>query len=532
MNDSSQKTPLVLLSGLLCDRFVWEAVADNLAGIADVTTFSFAGFNDISAMANYVLSKAPKKFSLAGHSMGGRVALEVYRKAPGRVTRLALLNTGVHSLKDSEIPSRKRLLDLADKDGMEAIADTWLPPMMSSSALKNSNLMMKLRAMVLRHSTDDFHGEIESLLNRPNAEEVLPLISVPTLLLSGSEDAWSPVSQHREIQKKISKSQLIALDDVGHMSTVEAPEKISRALESWLPLGRGSMNMSYAQIHQNWDKGPKYITEGYSIEITAKDVARLREVAEKLPAQTPVAVTFLPGETLDARVAAACAIRKLGLEPMPHFSARRIQAEDDLKIMLERMVGEAGVRRCFVIAGDPAQAEGPYSDSSSLIETGLFEALGIQAIGIAGHPEGHPNMTSEGCLEVLEKKCAMIHDRGMKPLIVTQFGFDPNAFLSWLKVLRARGIDVPVRIGVPGPTSIPSLMKFAARCGVLASTSVLTKYGVSITKLMGNAGPDKMVDAFAKRFNNEHGRVRLHFYPFGGLSKTVDWVDGYTNKNM
>jgi methylenetetrahydrofolate reductase (NADPH) len=96
-------------------------------------------------------------------------------------------------------------------------------------------------------------------------------------------------------------------------------------------------------------------------------------------------------------------------------------------------------------------------------------------------------------------------------------------------VLRERGIDAPVRIGVPGPTSVKALMKFATRCGVSASASVLGKYGISITKLLGTAGPDKMVDAFAKGFNDKHGRVRLHFYPFGGLSKTVDWVEDYTS---
>lgn len=288
--------------------------------------------------------------------------------------------------------------------------------------------------------------------------------------------------------------------------------------------------MSYAQIHKNWDREPEYITEGYSIEITARDVESLRKTAEKLPAETPVAVTFLPGETLDARVAAARAVRELGFEPMPHFSARRIQSQNELKTMLERMTGEAAVKRCFVIAGDPSKAAGPYSESSTLIETGLFETLGIQAIGLAGHPQGHPHMSQEQCLAILEKKCAMVHQRGMKPLIVTQFGFDPDAFLSWLKRLRARGTDAPVRIGVPGPTNIHTLIKFAARCGVSASASVLSKYGVSVTRLLGNAEPNKMVDAFAKGFNSEHGRVRLHFYPFGGLAKTVDWVNDYTGK--
>jgi methylenetetrahydrofolate reductase (NADPH) len=288
--------------------------------------------------------------------------------------------------------------------------------------------------------------------------------------------------------------------------------------------------MSYAQIHPAWDREPAYITEGYSIEITAKDADALRAVAPTLPPSTPVAVTFLPGETLEARLAAAKAVRDLGLEPMPHFSARRIGSEEEFRTMVERMVREAGVRRCFAIAGDPPEPEGPYADTSALIETGFFEANDIIAIGIAGHPQGHPNMSDEECFEVLEKKCAMIHERGMKPIIVTQFGFDPDAFMAWLKAVRERGIDAPVRLGVPGPTNIKTLLRFAARCGVSASATVMSKYGISLAKLVGTAGPDKMVDAFARGFGREHGRVRLHFYPFGGLAKTVEWVDGYTSR--
>jgi methylenetetrahydrofolate reductase (NADPH) len=289
--------------------------------------------------------------------------------------------------------------------------------------------------------------------------------------------------------------------------------------------------MSYAEIHPNWDREPYYITEGFSAEITAKDIEGLHAAAPKLPPDTPIAVTFLPGETLEARLAAAKEVRVLGFEPMPHFSARRFKSADEFKTMVERMAQVAAVKRCFAIAGDNPEPEGPYSETSQLIETGIFEANGMKAIGVAGHPQGHPNMTEEECFAVLEKKCAMIHAHGMKPLIVTQFGFDPDAYLRWLVVLRQRGIDAPVRIGVPGPTSIKGLLRFAARCGVDASASVLSKYGISLTKLLGTAGPDKMVDAFAEGFGGEHGRVRLHFYPFGGLLKTVEWIDEYNRRH-
>ena len=166
----------------------------------------------------------------------------------------------------------------------------------------------------------------------------------------------------------------------------------------------------------------------------------------------------------------------------------------------------------------------------ALIETGAFERAGITAIGIGGHPDGHPQMAASECWKVLTRKVAAIEARGMAPLVVTQFGFDPDTFLEWLVQLRARGIDAPVRIGVPGPAGIKRLLSFAARCGVSASTSVLKKYGISVASLLGNAGPDKMVDAFAAGLGPQHGRVRLHFYPFGGLRKTVEWIADYERR--
>jgi methylenetetrahydrofolate reductase (NADPH) len=288
--------------------------------------------------------------------------------------------------------------------------------------------------------------------------------------------------------------------------------------------------MTKPLIHPNWAKTPDGITDGYSLEMTAKDIASLRDAAPLIPADTPLAVTFLPGEEADARVAATVAVRELGFEPMPHFSARRITSEDHFEDYLQAVVEQADVSRCFIVAGDPPEPQGPYFDTMALIKTGAFERAGIKAIGIGGHPEGHPVMSKEQCWDVLEAKVREIEARGMAPLVVTQFGFDPEAFLIWLKELRARGLDVPVRIGIPGPASIKSLLRFAARCGVGASAAVMKKYGVSITNLLGNAGPDKLVDEFAARLGEEHGRVRLHFYPFGGLTKTVEWINDYAAK--
>jgi methylenetetrahydrofolate reductase (NADPH) len=287
------------------------------------------------------------------------------------------------------------------------------------------------------------------------------------------------------------------------------------------------MSRSGELIHPNWDLPMTRVTDGFSIEMTAKDVDALTHVAPSLRPGTPVSLTFLPGETLEARIVAAIAIREFGFEPMPHFSARRLESRAEFETYLDAVVQRARVRRCFVIAGDRETPAGPFADSAALIATGRFEKAGIKAIGMAGHPDGHPHMSAEQCWTVLQKKAADIEGRGMAPLIVTQFGFDAGSLLAWLKELRERGIGMPVRVGVPGPAGIKTLLRFAVRCGVQASASVMAKYGLSITQLMGNAGPDKMVDSLREQISSEHGRVRLHFYPFGGLERTVGWIKSY-----
>ncbi len=231
---NTEKPTLVLLSGLLCDELVWRDIRNTLSPIADVKVFSFAGFSDFDEMAKHVLTNTPSKFALAGHSMGGRVALQLHNLEPDRVTHLALLNTGVHPKKDAEVAGRMNLLGLADSEGMQAVAEQWLPPMMSSSAQKNSDLMDSLQKMILRHTPEDFHGQIHALLNRPDAEPFLSEVKAPTLLLSGNEDKWSPIEQHASMQKHLEHSKLVELEGVGHMSTVEAPEAIAAHFKEWL----------------------------------------------------------------------------------------------------------------------------------------------------------------------------------------------------------------------------------------------------------------------------------------------------------
>jgi pimeloyl-ACP methyl ester carboxylesterase len=228
------KQPLILLSGLLCDESIWSDIPQRLAAVADVTVVSFRGFSSIQAMAGHVLAMAPPRFALAGHSMGGRVALEVMRTAAQRVSGLALLNSGVHAVRDGEPQGRSHLLRVAHEHGMRALADEWLPPMMGKDAARNMELLPRLTAMIERWTADAYAGQVTAMLNRPDALSVLSGIAVPTLLLSGSDDGWSPVSQQESIRRRIPHATLFEIHGAGHMAPCERPEQVAAALREWL----------------------------------------------------------------------------------------------------------------------------------------------------------------------------------------------------------------------------------------------------------------------------------------------------------
>ncbi len=266
----------------------------------------------------------------------------------------------------------------------------------------------------------------------------------------------------------------------------------------------------------------------YSLEITAKDIANFTEAAPHLARGTAVSITFLPGDEPDMRVSTAAAVKELGFEPVSHISARRLRSSEELETFLARLTGEAGVNRVFVVAGDPPQPEGPYEDALSIIRTGLLEKYGIRRVGISGYPEGHPDISDDTLWRALKDKHAAIREAGHEVDITTQFGFDAEPVLAWLERVRQEGIDARVRVGIAGPTSVKTLLRYAARCGVGASAKVMSKYGTSILNLLNTAGPDRIVEEFAASLDKtRHGDVTVHFYPFGGVKKTAEWIRNF-----
>lgn len=227
--------PIVyLLPGLLSDTAVWRAQAQHLSETHDVRVPHFFGYDSISAMARGVLAGAPDRFALAGHSMGGRVALEIMHQAPKRVERLALLNTGIHAVREGEATKRQVLVDLALAEGMEALAARWAPPMVAAARVTDVALMEEIVAMVCRATPEIFCRQIHALLNRPMVRDVLGTIGCQTCVIGARYDRWSPLSQHEEIASLVPSATLICIEDCGHFSPLEQPDAVSSALCTWL----------------------------------------------------------------------------------------------------------------------------------------------------------------------------------------------------------------------------------------------------------------------------------------------------------
>jgi methylenetetrahydrofolate reductase (NADPH) len=265
------------------------------------------------------------------------------------------------------------------------------------------------------------------------------------------------------------------------------------------------------------------LLDGYSFEITAKDIARLEGVAPLVPPGTIVSITYLPTETDEARIAAAREVRRLGLVPMPHVAARRVVAAPALAYFLERL-RQHGVDRLFIVAGDLAEPLGPYPDTLSLIEGADLAGHGFRTVGVAGHPEAHPQVPRDVMDAALAAKLARLANQGLAGEIMTQFAFAADPLVNWLEGLRRQGLRNPVRLGLPGPANVGTLLRFAARCGVGASAKVMAKYGASLTRLLSTAGPDRLYAELADRLPRDGGPVSIHLYPFGGLEKMAAWA--------
>jgi pimeloyl-ACP methyl ester carboxylesterase len=230
---------VVFLPGLACDRAAWASQIAVLEGRTTSSVAEYGALDSLPAMADAVLASAPPTFAVAGHSMGGRVALEIYRRARERVRGLALLDTGYEARPQDESGHREgagrmALVDLARLRGMRAMGRQWVQPMVHPDRLGDTALIEAILDMMERSNPDAFEAQQRALLARPDATALLSEIACPTLVLCGREDGWSPPSRHEDMAQRIRGSELAIVERCGHMSTMERPQEVAASLQRWL----------------------------------------------------------------------------------------------------------------------------------------------------------------------------------------------------------------------------------------------------------------------------------------------------------
>jgi methylenetetrahydrofolate reductase (NADPH) len=259
--------------------------------------------------------------------------------------------------------------------------------------------------------------------------------------------------------------------------------------------------------------------DGFSIEATRPSATDIAELA-MLKRGTRVYLSAVPNRPPDESLAAAMQIRAAGLEPVPHVAVRNFASEQALDDFLARLNGEASVDNILVIAGDRNEC-GPFRRALDAIDNGVLRRRGIRSIGIAGYPQGHPRIGDDELNRALAEKIAAAEATGLNPEIVTQFCFDARSILDFVARLRGFGFDHRVRVGLVGPTSLTSLMRYAARCGVRASAQGLARRSGLMRQMFALATPDDLIRALAEA---ALAGVVPHFFSFGGVPATGRWA--------
>ena len=272
-----------------------------------------------------------------------------------------------------------------------------------------------------------------------------------------------------------------------------------------------------------------FISE-YSMEVIPKTVAKTDSFGDILPKSTRVYLAHLKGEGIEQMVAAAKRLHHEGFTVMPHIPARVIKNQAMLSDWLSMYQNEAGVNEALLLAGGSHEPIGDYGSSIQLIESGLFDKAGFKRLHIAGHPEGNKDIDPDGGIknvsEALSWKQEFLKRTDAKMAIVTQFCFDANVVKKWADDIKDNGIDIPIHIGIAGPAKLQTLLKFSVECGIGSSMQILTKRAKDITKLLLPYKPTQVLKDLAeyKAKDSKFNIEQVHFFPFGGIKQTSDWV--------
>lgn len=269
----------------------------------------------------------------------------------------------------------------------------------------------------------------------------------------------------------------------------------------------------------------------FSIEVTPRTAAKVEDFRKLLPAGTRVYVAHIEGTPIDDMVATARRLTSEGFAPMPHVPARGIADVSTLETWIKRYREEAGVEQALLLGGGISRPAGDLDSVMTMLETGLFDRYGFKRLHVAGHPEGNRDIDRDGGTinvdAALRSKTDYARRTDAKMAIVTQFAFDAKPVIAWAERIFADGIDLPIHLGIAGPTRLQTLIKFAISCGVGPSLSILQKRALDLRKLLVPFEPTDLVNEIeAYRTTHPQSRIeQCHVFPLGGISASADWAN-------
>ncbi len=268
------------------------------------------------------------------------------------------------------------------------------------------------------------------------------------------------------------------------------------------------------------------LLSGFTTETTPGAAAKIEDYRAHLRPGATVFITFLPGSSFAETIAVAARLRREGFNPVPHLAARSVPHRAFLDENLARLADEAGIDQALLIGGALNRPLGEFSSTMQLLETGLFDKYGIGRIGIAGHPEGSPDIPDAQIRAALAWKNAFAQRTGASVYIVTQFCFEAAPVIAWDRRIQCEGNRLPVYVGIPGLASLRALIGHAKACGVGPSMRFLTRQARNVTRLLKVSTPDRLVTELAtyRAADPRCGIRGVHVYPLGGLKKSARWA--------
>lgn len=228
------RIPLILLPGMPLDAAMWEHQRRHLEAVADITIPDLTGAGSIAALAGGVLAAAPERFALAGLSMGGYVAMEIMRRAPERVLRLALMDTNPFPDTPEQTANRRAAVELARQGKYRQVVASTMPRMIHPDHMGNRPLLDSLHAQAERVGVEGYARQQEAIIGRADSRPGLPAIACPTLVLCGEADALSPVAVHAEMAAAIPGARFVPVAEAGHMAPMEQPQAVTALMYDWL----------------------------------------------------------------------------------------------------------------------------------------------------------------------------------------------------------------------------------------------------------------------------------------------------------